>query len=105
MDKLLLTVEQAAEALSMSRASPYRLVGRGEVPMLKIGGMSRASLVSQSQLPWCQGTGSNRRHRVFQMRGTRLATSPDRSAELEITTRLSQSVASCPGPLLHLLLH
>lgn len=41
--KLLLTVPEAAAALSMSRASLYRLLGRGEIRVIKIGGMTRIS--------------------------------------------------------------
>lgn len=41
--KLLLTVQEAADVLSMSRASLYRLIRAGDVPILKIGAMTRVA--------------------------------------------------------------
>ena len=38
---LLLTVEEGADVLAMSRASLYRLIRRGEIPVVKIVVMTR----------------------------------------------------------------
>lgn len=38
---LLITVREAAETLSMSRASLYRLIAKGDIPVMRIGGMTR----------------------------------------------------------------
>ena len=41
MDALLLRGEDAARALSMSRAMLYRLVKEGKIPYVRMGGMLR----------------------------------------------------------------
>lgn len=41
MTRLLVNVSEAAETLAMSRASLYRLIRRGEISVIKIGGMTR----------------------------------------------------------------
>ena len=45
MVRLLLSVDEAAEALAMSRASMYRLIRRGAIPIVKIGAMTRVEAV------------------------------------------------------------
>ena len=37
MDKVLLTVTEAAQRLSLGRATTYQLVQRGELPVVRIG--------------------------------------------------------------------
>jgi excisionase family DNA binding protein len=44
MTRLLLRVAEAANTLAMSRASLYRLIKRGDIPVIKIGGMTRIEL-------------------------------------------------------------
>lgn len=39
-----LTVEQAAEALGISRAHLYALIGRGEFPVVRLGRLTRVSV-------------------------------------------------------------
>lgn len=39
--KLLLTAEEAAQALSLSRSKVYDLIGKGEIPSVKIHGSRR----------------------------------------------------------------
>ena len=41
MDSFLYTVQEAAEALKMSRSKVYGLMKRGELPSVKIGGSRR----------------------------------------------------------------
>ena len=41
--KLLLTVSEAASALAISRASLYRLIQSGQLPVLKIGSLTRVT--------------------------------------------------------------
>jgi excisionase family DNA binding protein len=41
MTRLLLSIPEAADTLAMSRASLYRLIGRGEIAVIKIGRMTR----------------------------------------------------------------
>jgi excisionase family DNA binding protein len=41
MDKLLLRPQEAAELLGISRAKMYDLIGRGEIPSVKIGNSTR----------------------------------------------------------------
>jgi excisionase family DNA binding protein len=41
MDKLLLTPEQAAELLSISRSKLYELIARGELDSVRIGASRR----------------------------------------------------------------
>ncbi len=58
-DKLLVSVEEAAQLLSINRATVYDMLGRAELPSVKIGRrrlISRQSLVdfisrSESQEP------------------------------------------------------
>lgn len=49
MTRLLLNLVEAAETLSMSRASLYRLIRRGEIPVIKIGGMTRIEMAELEQ--------------------------------------------------------
>jgi excisionase family DNA binding protein len=52
----LLTVEQAAEELQIGRGMVYRLIGAGELPVLKIGSLTRipttaiADYISRNQV-------------------------------------------------------
>ena len=41
MDKVLLTVDEGAEALSLGRSKFYELIQRGEIPTIKIGRATR----------------------------------------------------------------
>jgi excisionase family DNA binding protein len=41
--KLLLTVEEAAEVLSLGRTKVYELIAAGEIPTVKIGRARRVS--------------------------------------------------------------
>jgi hypothetical protein len=43
MEKLLYTVEEAAEILSISRSMVYCLMNRGEIGSVKVGGLRRFS--------------------------------------------------------------
>jgi excisionase family DNA binding protein len=43
MEKLLYTVEEAAEVLSISRSMVYCLMNRGEIASVKVGGLRRFS--------------------------------------------------------------
>lgn len=47
LEPLLLTVEQAAHVLSINRSTLYDLLGRGELPSVKIG---RRRLISKQAL-------------------------------------------------------
>lgn len=49
MTRLLLNVAEAADTLAMSRASLYRLIRRGEIPVIKIGGMTRLEMAELEQ--------------------------------------------------------
>ncbi len=42
--RFLLTVEETAHLLSLSRMSVYRLIQRGDLPSIKIGGSRRVSM-------------------------------------------------------------
>lgn len=44
--KLLLTVQEAANALRVSRSSLYKLLLTGEIPSIKVGRMRRIPLTS-----------------------------------------------------------
>jgi len=46
-DKLLVTVEEAAQLLSINRSTVYDLIGRGHLPSVKIG---RRRLISRQSL-------------------------------------------------------
>ena len=56
-----LTVEQAADAIGISRAHLYALVGRGEFPVVKFGKLTR---VSQQALREFIATGGTAPHRT-----------------------------------------
>ena len=56
-----LTVEQAAEAIGISRAHLYALVRRGEFPVVRFGKLTR---VSQPALRDCLATGGTAPHRT-----------------------------------------
>lgn len=47
--KLLLTPQEAALALCMSRSSLYKLLLTGEIPSIKVGRMRRISLIALQQ--------------------------------------------------------
>ncbi|MGH9070608.1 MAG: helix-turn-helix domain-containing protein [Acidimicrobiales bacterium] len=46
MDKLLLTVEEAAEALSVGRSKLYELLASGQLESVRVGGCRRVSVDS-----------------------------------------------------------
>lgn len=46
ISRFLLTVEEAARSLSLSRMSVYRLLQRQELPSVKIGGSRRISVAA-----------------------------------------------------------
>ncbi len=46
MERLLVTIETAAEALSVSRRTVYRLIDTGELDAISIGSARRIPIVS-----------------------------------------------------------
>ena len=46
-EKLLVTVEEAAQLLSVNRSTVYDMLGRGDLPSIKIG---RRRLISRQSL-------------------------------------------------------
>jgi len=56
MEEIVLTVEQAAEKLHISRPSAYAAVKRGEIPTIRIGRRLLVPIVALARLMDSAGT-------------------------------------------------
>ncbi len=44
-EKILLRVSEAAEALSLSRSKVYEMIGQGQIPAIRMGGVLRIPIM------------------------------------------------------------